>query len=147
MNSSFDIEFGFDKTDEAIKLAEEAALKALTEIGLQAERNAKKLCAVDTGLLRNSITYAIDGEPPNIGEYKADKAKKGKSEIETGGYSGSVPASEDGERAVYIGTNVEYAQYIEAGSSKKAPKGFLKPAIEEHKSEYMEIIKKNMQNA
>lgn len=37
-----------------------AVLRALTKCGLAAEGYAKKLCPVDTGNLRNSITYAVD---------------------------------------------------------------------------------------
>ena len=36
-----------------------AVLRALEEIGLLAEGYAKKLCPVDTGRLRNSITHAV----------------------------------------------------------------------------------------
>lgn len=36
--------------------------KALEEIGLVAEGAAKRLCPVDTGRLRNSITHALMGE-------------------------------------------------------------------------------------
>ena len=39
-----------------------AIAKALTMIGLEAEGNAKAICPVDTGRLRNSITNAIDTE-------------------------------------------------------------------------------------
>lgn len=39
-----------------------AIAKALTMIGLKAEDNAKAICPVDTGRLRNSITNAIDTE-------------------------------------------------------------------------------------
>ncbi len=41
---------------------DKAIAKALTMIGLKAEGNAKAICPVDTGRLRNSITNAIDME-------------------------------------------------------------------------------------
>lgn len=41
---------------------DKAIAKALTMIGLKAEGNAKAICPVDTGRLRNSITNAIDTE-------------------------------------------------------------------------------------
>lgn len=37
-----------------------AVLRALTKCGMTAEGYAKKLCPVDTGNLRNSITHAVD---------------------------------------------------------------------------------------
>lgn len=44
-----------------------AIMAGLEEIGLVAEGYAKRLCPVDTGRLRNSITHAIfDGEEPYV---------------------------------------------------------------------------------
>lgn len=44
---------------------DKAIMSALEEIGLVAEGYAKRLCPVDTGRLRNSITHAIfDGLEP-----------------------------------------------------------------------------------
>ena len=62
--------------------------------------------------MRNSITHAVDGEEAAIGEYKADKGNN------TGSYSGTAPKENAGSRAVYIGTNVEYAPYVELGTTK-----------------------------
>lgn len=46
---------------EQIEAAMDKAIaKALTMIGMKAEGNAKAICPVDTGRLRNSITNAID---------------------------------------------------------------------------------------
>lgn len=45
------------------------------------------------------------------------------------------------EKAVYIGTNVEYAPYVEYGTHKAPPYPFLKPAIQENHEKYMEIAK------
>ena len=43
---------------EALKAMEAAKARALEMIGGKAESYAKKLCPVDTGRLRNSITHA-----------------------------------------------------------------------------------------
>lgn len=67
--------------DNSDKVAEELRVrinKALEICGLTAENYAKKLCTVDTGLLRNSITHALSGEPAAISTYSADKAKGNK---------------------------------------------------------------------
>ena len=55
-----------------------ALLRGLEICGLTAENYAKKLCTVDTGLLKNSITHALSGEPAAISTYSADKAKGNK---------------------------------------------------------------------
>lgn len=106
-----------------------AVQKALVAIGMRAERYAKDLCPVDTGRLRNSITYATQsaqGEPNTKGGAHAkeqDYATHGTPEGDS----------------VYIGTNVEYAQRIELGSSKQAPSGFLRPAAQNHGEEYRKL--------
>ena len=41
----------------------------------------------------------------------------------------------------YIGTNVEYAPIVELGTSKRKPKPYLKPAIQQHMNEYNDILK------
>lgn len=44
-----------------------AIQRALERIGMQAEGYAKDLCPVDTGHLRNSITYTTDDKAAYIG--------------------------------------------------------------------------------
>ena len=96
-----------NNSKEILNAEQEAVKKALTMIGIKAERFAKEDCPVDTGLLRNSITYAISGESPAQTYYQADRKKPGKEQKECGEYKGTVP--NDKNLSVYIGTNVEYA--------------------------------------
>jgi len=52
------------REDNSGEFAEElprAIMRGLEKVGLVAEGYAKRLCPVDTGRLRNSITHAIDG--------------------------------------------------------------------------------------
>jgi HK97 gp10 family phage protein len=46
-----------------------------------------------------------------------------------------------------IGTNVEYAPYVEPGTHKQKAQPYLRPAAENHSAEYKEIIKAVMANA
>lgn len=85
----------------------------MEEVGEHIEGEAKKAIEaapirVDTGLLRNSITYALAGQPPNIKTYQADKPRTTGGDTPSGSYSGSAPNTGN-EYEVYIGTNVEYA--------------------------------------
>lgn len=121
--------------------------KAATTIGLQAERNAvteiTAMKAIDTGLLRNSITYAIGGNAPHKGSYH-DKAGK-----QQGHYEGTMPKDDDGEITVYIGTNVEYGPYVEMGyrtSTGKhvAGRPFIKNAVMEHVDDYKKICEEEL---
>ena len=134
-----------DNTRQVLNELESAIERALELCGYQAERNAKKNLyanhGVDTGLLRNSITFALDGGETNISAYKADK---GDGE---GSYSGSMPKeSGKGVRSVVIGTNVEYAPYVELGTSRSKEIPFLRPAVQDHKKEYISIIRNELKN-
>lgn len=118
--------------DEVLEALEEATMVALEEIGLVAEGYIKRLCTVDTGLLRNSITHAVSGQPAAIDPYKDNVGKK------EGLYSGTAPNS-TGNKSVYMGTNVEYAAYVEMGTVNTPPQPYLMPAVTNHSEEYKKI--------
>ena len=100
----------------------EAVARALEICGGTAEGYAKEECPVDTGNLRNSITHMQEGEDTEV-----------------------------------IGTSVYSAPYVEFGhhqqpgrfvpklgkrlvASYVAGHPFIRPAISDHNSEYIEII-------
>lgn len=114
--------------------------RAATIIGGMAEGYAKGYAPVDTGLLRNSITYALGGESPEHLDYKSN------DENERGSYDSSAPQDAEGQITVYIGTNVQYAPYQELGAPNvNVPAHpFLRPAIENHISEYQEVLKREL---
>lgn len=133
-----------DNTDEVLSALEKAKIRGLTAIGMTAEGHAKKKItqakAVDTGRLRNSITFAVSGESANISSYSGDHGEEG------GSYSGTAP--NDKEKAVYIGTGVEYAIGIETGSHRKAGAvHFLQDAATGHTDEYKKLFEDSMKNA
>lgn len=127
-----------DYSAECKEEIESRALKALTMCGLVVEKFAKQLAPADTGLLRNSITWALAGKKPAVQSYKADKPKNGV--IQTGEYSGTTP--DDDELSVYVGTNVEYAPYVELGTSKQEAQPFLKPAAAGSKNALRQCFEK-----
>lgn len=120
-----------DYSKEVLKAKEEAVLKFLEETGLHLAGEAQAEIEndprrFDTGLLRNSITYALDGQSPATTSYRAsygsNRFKSGKrkgmrykatskraGEVKSGSYGGTVPEEKNGAHAVYVGTNVEYA--------------------------------------
>lgn len=125
-----------DNSDEIRAAFEAACLRALERCGQQAEGYAQDLAPVDSGNLRNSISHKVD---PN-------------------------------EPAAYVGTNSEYGAYVELGTGKYYPAGrktpwsyedangdwhtttgqeaqpFLKPAVEDHKQTYRNIIEDEMKH-
>lgn len=127
-----------DNSKEVSAEIKAAILRGLEKIGLVAEGYAKKLCPVDTGNLRNSITHMIDEQEP----------------------------------AAIIGTNNEYAAYVELGTGIYAEGGggrptpwvyqdakgnwhytrgnkaqpFLKPAAADHAEQYRDILEEELKN-
>lgn len=51
-----------------------------------------------------------------------------------------------GEKSVYVGTNVEYAQFEEEGTSRRPPHPFLRPAAEGHASEWRQIVEDELES-
>ena len=131
-----------DNTEEVLSALKAAIKRGNEAIGMTAERHAKKKCPVDTGRLRNSITYALAGEETHVKSYKANKGGKDR---ETYTYEGTA----DGEKGsgVYIGTNVEYATFVENGARGRAPVHFLQDASTNHTDEYKRLMEDSMKNA
>ena len=135
-----------DNSKEYIEAVNKAADKILEEIGIEMERAAKKEIAatpkrIDTGLLRNSITYALDGGPAAISSYKADDGSK------SGSYAGTMPSEPEGSSAVFIGTNVEYAIYVHEGTRRMTPNRFLRNALEKNETQIKAWIEKGLKEA
>lgn len=81
----------------AIEESTGPVMRELTKVAVRVSAEAKRLCPVDTGRLRNSITFGVD-------------------------------ADSQGPYAV-IGTNVEYAPYVEFGTRYQRAQPFLRPAV------------------
>lgn len=141
---SVKIEITADHTEEALRELAKAIERGLTKCGQNMERYAKQKCPVAKpkswkvpvkgyvgGTLRGSITYALDGDVP-----------KGKYNVKNGSgapgyYDTPTPKEPKGSRAVYVGTNVYYAPYVEMGTSKyPVPRPFIEPAVTGHKDEH-----------
>lgn len=114
----------------------EALQRGLEKCGQVAEGYAKKLCPVDTGNLRNSITHMIDEQEPAaiIGtnnEYAAYVC------LGTGKYA-------DGGRPTPWVYKDAKGQFHWTAGNKAQP--FLKPAVSDHAEQYRDILKKELEN-
>lgn len=103
-----------DNSGKVLKDLAKAKERALTMIGMIAENYAvyeieNNPRRVDTGRLKNSITYKVEGE-----------------------------------KAVHVGTNVEYAQYVHFGTVKMRENPFLYKAFNNHLDEYKDILKSEL---
>ena len=136
----------------------QALYRGLEKIGLVAESYAKKLCPVDTGNLRNSITHIVALDGNVSGDITIPN---GRMDVKSGNTG-----------AVYIGTDSEYAPYVELGTGIYAkggggrptpwvyqdakgnwhythgnkPQPFLKPAAHDHKGQYRQILEDELKN-
>lgn len=133
-----------DNSDKVLKELAVKKLRALTIIGKNAEKYAKALCPVGTpestgkkgyrgGTLRNSITSEATDEEVIIGsnvEYAPFV------ELGTGPFYEAPPAWE--EAAPYQKKGDGAAHYVH-------PRPYLRPAIEEHISEYQSIVEQELQ--
>ncbi len=127
---------------EYLAALEDVAEKVLTMWGMTAVDSAVERAPFDTGLLRNSITFAVAGESPNKTDYKSDNGDI------SGSYSGSAPEDKGGEkRTVYIGSNVEYAMAQETGDFRDGSHAFLRPAIDENRDYFREILEGELKKA
>lgn len=117
------LEDNADLIKNAMRLA---ILVALEEIGLAAEKFAKD----------------------NISKPKPHKTKPTpRPNVVTGLLRNKTThAVASGEYAVYVGTNVPYARYVEFGTSTSDPFPFLRPAANDHKDFYTMILKKHLEN-
>lgn len=85
--------------------------------------------------LQEQIAQALDAIGLTAEGYARDLCP-----VDTGRLQNSISHARD-DRAAYIGTNVEYAPYIELGTSRMKPRPYLRPAATEHSDEYKEIVK------
>lgn len=90
--------------------------KAVTAACIVIERKAKREVAVDTGRLKASITYMVEGGKQKIVSHKGERIE-----------GISIPYGEN--YAGVVGSNVEYAPYQEYGTSKMQAHPYLIPAF------------------
>ena len=115
------IEISLTDNSDLIKDAlEDQVEQALTAVGITAESNAKK-----------EITRAVYDQPESKSGY-----------IRTGRLRNSLTHSVAmNEKAVYIGSAVEYAAYVELGTSRMRARPYLRPAVTNYTDEYKNLVK------
>lgn len=128
-----------DNSKKLLKELQEQIALGLEGIGVDAQRFAVRDCPVDTGRLRNSITYAI-------------KDKQGQANTnsgETANREDYEKRSEPEKNTMYLGTNVEYAEIQEFGDTIDHVNGkahFLRDAVATHSSRFKSIMQSALED-
>ena len=76
----------------------------------------------------------------------AERYAKALCPVATERLRNSISHAVEGD-SVYIGTNVEYAVYVEKGTRKMQAYPYLKPAAQDHADEYKQLLLKYLQNS
>lgn len=118
-----------DNTDKVLEALKQQIPVALEAVGGEMERHAKEGCPVDTGRLRNSITFATS---------TAQGAANTSGGAQASPNDFMLHGSPD-DKTVVIGTNVEYAAENEYYNKTNAH--FLKNAATGHSEDYKNIVK------
>lgn len=77
------------------------------------------------------------------GETAEGHAKEYETAVDTGRLRNSITHAED-DKNMIVGTNVEYAKWIEEGSRGREGLYFLKRAISEHGDEYQKLLQDSL---
>ena len=93
----------------------------------------------------SALEKAIERGLEAIGLTAEGHAKK-ETPVDTGRLRNSISHAVE-DKSAYIGTNVEYAPYIELGARGRQGKHMLQRAATEHTAEYKKLMEDSMKNA
>ena len=93
----------------------------------------------NAGAFRNEMSDNVDMALEMCG-LLGERYAKLLCPVDTGRLRNSISHAPDG-KTEYIGTNVEYAPYLEYGTVDMKAQPYLKPAVAKHEYEYREIIR------
>lgn len=99
----------------------------------------------NTGAFLNALPEAVDVAMEMIG-LQAEGYAKMKCPVDTGNLRNSI-SHMVANNAAYIGTGVNYAAYVEMGTSKMAARPYIEPAVTEHSDEYKDMVLSCLKNA
>ena len=100
--------------DDIMQALESERKRALTESGIEVLGRATQLAPVDTGNLKNSLTYDLHHKE-NVFDVQSD--------------------------AIEVGTAVHYAIHQEYGTKRMGARPFLRPALDSSVSRILQFFK------
>ena len=102
-----------------------------------------KITVDNTRLIKNATTEALRTAFEAVG-LQAEGYAKMLCPVDTGNLRNSITHTTEDDAAI-ISTNVEYAAYVEMGTSRQAPQPYMRPAIENNMNEYNEIFTEQLE--
>ena len=99
----------------------------------------------NTEQVLSAMGKAIERGLEAIGLTAEGHAKK-ETPVDTGRLRNSISHAVE-DKAAYIGTDVEYAPYVELGARGREGKHMLQRAAAEHTDEYRRLMEDSMKNA
>jgi HK97 gp10 family phage protein len=124
-----------DHSAEVYKELEAACQRALEKCGLVAEGYAKKLCPVDTGNLRNSITHTVADNGERAAYVGTNSEYGVYVECGTGIY---YPG---GRQTPWVYQDEKGDWHLTHGQRAKP---YIKPAVADHSAQYNRIIEQEL---
>ena len=77
---------------------------------------------------------------------RAEGYAKEKCPVDTGNLKNSITHTTNmSEKSTIIGSAVEYAPYVEYGTSRQKAQPYLEPAVKDHVSEYQRIFEEQLE--
>lgn len=135
-SNGIEVEYN-DFSPKVLAALKNAVNRGLKVCGETAVDYAQDLCPVDTGHLRNHITYQVKGDDCYIG---TDVEYAPYVEFGTGIYA----ENGDGRQTPWIWTDDSGQTHLTHGQK---PQPFLRPAAQDHAREYRDILKDSLRNA
>lgn len=97
------------------------------------------------GEVNDALTQALYSIGIHIEGEAKEELENTPRRIDTGNLRNSINYQvDDGEKAVYIGTNVEYALYVHEGTSRMEANRFLSNAVDRNHDQINQLIKDAM---
>ena len=101
---------------------------------LELTDNSSEVSAESEGAIKSALTLCGSEAKSYAQKYLTEKGA-----VDTGNLRNSVAYKVE-DKTMIVGTDVEYAPYIELGTCKMAARPYLEPAIANHADKYKSII-------
>jgi hypothetical protein len=111
-----------EKLGRFLEVLQRDASQTVRTVALELLRRIQMRTPVDTGRCKNSFHMVQPGTPVDVFAYADNHGK---------GFDGSLSDASTGDTEAVVGTDVEYAIFLERGHSRQAPYGMVALSVAE----------------